>query len=150
MIITIDANILVALLNDKAFAYGFKQFCHLNKVEETLIPAPAMCEFLAHDYAERFSFFQKFKRQSRIISFDEKAAYLTAQLGERYNKNKLDIGKQKVKVDLQILGIALANHSLFILTKDGDFNKYIERLKLKIGIKTVADLYIKDDLFGEK
>ena len=148
MIITIDANILVAILSDKAFAYGFKQFSHSNRVEEILIPTPAMCEFLAHDHTERFSFFQKFKRQARIISFDEKAAYLTAKLGERYYQNKLDIDRQKVKVDLQILGIALANQSLFMLTKDSDFDKYLERLKIKeIGIKTVADLYIKDDLF---
>lgn len=32
-------------------------------------------------------------------------------------------------------------------SKDGDFKDYISRLKLSIGIKSVADLYIKDELF---
>ena len=57
----------------------------------------------------------------------------------KLDKNKLDIGKQKVKVDLQILGIALANHSLFILTKDGDFTKYIDFLKNERRYKTLME-----------
>lgn len=147
MIITIDANILVALFDDKAFNFGFKKFCREGGVDEVHIPTPAMCEFLTHDYSSRFSFLQKFKRQVKIVSFDEKAAYVTAQLAERYYKNRLNVDKQKVKVDLQILGVALANHSQFIFTKDGDFKDYIERLGLPIGVKAVADLYIKDDMF---
>jgi len=150
MIITIDANILIALFDDKAFDKGFIQFCKANNVQQVIIPAPAMCEFLARDSADRFQFLQDKKRIATIVSFDEKAAYITADMAENYYKGKVEIPKQKVKVDLQILGIAIANKSNFILTKDSDFSKYIEMLKLRIGLKSVADLYIKDDLFNDQ
>ncbi|WP_168377571.1 PIN domain-containing protein [Acinetobacter cumulans] len=147
MIITIDANILIALFEDDAFKFGFKQFCKLYSVDQIIIPTPALCEFLSHDNADRFIFVQGFKRKTVSIGFDDKAAYLTAKLAEKYYSDRLEKDKQKVKVDLQILGIAIANGSQFILTKDGDFKDYISKLKLSIGIKSVADLYIKDELF---
>lgn len=147
MIITIDANILVALFDDNAFDKGFIQFCKANNVQQVIIPAPAMCEFLSRDSAERFQFIQDKKRIASIISFDEKSAYITADMAENYYKDKLEIPKQKVKVDLQILGIAIANKSNFILTKDNDFKSYIDHLKLRIGIKTISDLQIIDDMF---
>lgn len=147
MIISIDANILIALFDDNAFDQGFIQFCKANNVQQVIIPAPAMCEFLSRDSAERFQFIQDKKRIASIVSFDEKAAYITADIAEDYYKNKLEIPKQKVKVDLQILGIAIANKSNFILTKDNDFKSYIDHLKLRIGIKTISDLQIINDLF---
>ena len=150
MIITIDANILIALFDDKSFDKGFIKFCKDHNVQQIIIPAPAMCEFLSRDSADRFQFLQEKKRIATIISFDEKAAYITADMAERYFKNKLEIPRQKVKVDLQILGIAIANKSNFILTKDNDFKSYIKHLTLKIEIKKIADLYIEDDMFGDE
>ncbi len=147
MIITIDANILIALFDDKTFDKGFIKFCNDSNVQQIIIPAPAMCEFLSKDSVDRFQFLQEKKRIATIVSFDEKAAYITADLAEAYYSNKLEIPKQKVKVDLQILGIAIANKSNFILTKDNDFKSYINHLKLKIGLKKIADLYIEDDMF---
>ena len=75
MIITIDANILIALFEDDAFKFGFKQFCKLYNVDQVIIPTPALCEFLSHDNADRFSFVQGFKRKTVSIGFDDKAAY---------------------------------------------------------------------------
>lgn len=147
MIITIDANILVAFFDDNAFDKGFIQFCKANNVQQVIIPAPAMSEFLSRDSAERFQFIQNKKRIASVVSFDEKAAYITADMAEDYYKDKLEIPKQKVKVDLQILGIAIANKSNFILTRDNDFKSYVDHLKLRIGIKTISDLQIIDDLF---
>jgi len=147
MIITIDANILVAFFDDNAFDKGFIQFCKANNVQQVIIPAPAMSEFLSRDSAERFQFIQNKKRIASIVSFDEKAAYITADMAENYYKDKLEIPKQKVKVDLQILGIAITNKSNFILTRDNDFKSYVDHLKLRIGIKTISDLQIIDDLF---
>ncbi|WP_286713007.1 PIN domain-containing protein [Acinetobacter sp. UBA2581] len=147
MIITIDANILVAFFDDNAFDKGFIQFCKANNVQQVIIPAPAMSEFLSRDSAERFQFIQNKKRIASVVSFDEKAAYITANMAEDYYKDKLEIPKQKVKVDLQILGIAIANKSNFILTRDNDFKSYVDHLKLRIGIKTISDLQIIDDLF---
>lgn len=106
-----------------------------------------MSEFLSRDSAERFQFIQNKKRIASVVSFDEKAAYITADMAEDYYKDKLEIPKQKVKVDLQILGIAIANKSNFILTRDNDFKSYVDHLKLRIGIKTISDLQIIDDLF---
>ena len=71
-------------------------------------------------------------------------------MAERYFKNKVEIPRQKVKVDLQILGIAIANKSNVILTRDNDFVKYINHLNLKIILKKIADLYIVDDMFEDK
>lgn len=147
MIITIDANILIALFDDKSFDKGFIRFCKTNNVQQVIIPAPAMCEFLSRDSADRFQFIQDKKRIASVVSFDEKAAYVTASMAEDYYKNKLEIPKQKVKVDLQILGIAIANKSNFIFTKDNDFKSYVNCLKLRIGIKTISDLQIIDDMF---
>ena len=147
MIITIDANILVAFFDDNVFDKGFIQFCKANNVQQVIIPAPAMSEFLSRDSAERFQFIQSKKRIATVVGFDEKAAYITASMAEDYYKNKLEIPKQKVKVDLQILGIAIANKSNFILTRDNDFKSYVDHLKLRIGIKTISDLQIIDDLF---
>jgi len=149
MIITVDTNTLVALFNDKSFDYGFKKFCQGNKVQQVLIPTPALCEFLSHDSAQRFQFMQAKKRIASLVNFDEKAAYLTAKMAEDYYKNKLPIDRQKVKVDLQILGIAISNHSQFILTKDNDFKSYINHLKLPIGLKTISDLQMTGDMFQE-
>lgn len=147
MIIALDANILVALFTDKKVVFGLKQFSKKSNVQQTIIPTPALTEFLSHDYADRFVYMQRTKRSVTIQSFDEKSAILTAKLAESYYANKLDINKQKVKVDLQILGTAIANQAQYILTKDNDFKRYVEALKLKIKIITVADLQIEADLF---
>ncbi|ARG33854.1 MULTISPECIES: type II toxin-antitoxin system VapC family toxin [Acinetobacter] len=148
MIITIDANILVAFFDDQDFDKGFAKFCHTNNVQQVIIPSPAVSEFLSRDSVERFQFIQRKKRIASIVNFDEKSAYLTASIAERYFKNKLEIPKQKVKVDLQILGTALSNGSTFILTRDSDFKSYINHLKLPITLLTMADLQINEDLFG--
>lgn len=148
MIIALDANILVALFTDKTVAFGLKNFSRSHNVQQTIIPTPALTEFLAHDHADRFAYVQKNKKRIvSIQSFDEKAAILTAQLAEKYNLNKLDINKQKVKVDLQILGTAIASQAQCILTKDNDFKDYVERLNLKIKVINIRDLCIEANLF---
>lgn len=150
MIITIDANILIALFNDKQIEFGFKQFCKQNNVQQVILPMPAMCEFISHDNFERFQFIKSKSKFIVVVDFNEKSAISTARIAEAYYINRLDINKQKVKVDLQILGTAVANKAHYILTKDDDFRKYIERLKLPIGLKNIKDLLIEDDLFKEE
>lgn len=148
MIIALDANILVGLFTDTQIFFALKQYSKKHNVQQTIIPSPAYCEFLSHDSSERLAYVQqKFKRSVTIQSFDEKAAILTAKLAEKYHANKLDIPKQKVKVDLQILGTAIANQAQCILIKDNDFKAYVERLGLRIKIVTVADLQIELELF---
>jgi predicted nucleic acid-binding protein len=130
MIIALDANILVALFSDIQLVKGLKKFSSEHRVTQTILPTPALCEFLSHDRIERFSFIQKTKRNVTFQSFDEKAAYQTALLAEKFYEDRLPINKQKVKVDLQILGIALANQSKYLLTGDNDFKDYVDKLKL--------------------
>lgn len=149
MIITVDTNTLVALFDEKSFDYGFKKFCQSNNVQQVLIPTPVLCEFLSHDSAQRFQFMQARKRIASLVNFDEKAAYMTAKIAEAYYKDRLPISRQKVKVDLQILGVAISNNSQFILTKDDDFSSYINHLDLPIGVKTIADLQMIDDMFQD-
>ena len=147
MIIAIDANILIALFHDKKVEFGFRQFCKQHNVQKVILPMPAMCEFISHDNIERFQFIKSKSKFVVTVDFDEKSAISTARLAENYYANRLQIDKQKVKVDLQILGTAIANKAHYILTKDDDFRKYIERLGLSIGLKRIKDLLIDDDLF---
>ncbi|EMI3297505.1 TPA: PIN domain-containing protein [Acinetobacter baumannii] len=148
MIIAIDANILIALFDDNQFAFAFKQFCKQHQVAKVILPMPAMCEFISHDNINRFQFVKSKSKTVVLVDFDEKSAITTARLAEKYYANRLDIDKQKVKVDLQILGTAISNRAQFILTKDTDFVKYLERLKPNIGLKTIKDLMIEADLFS--
>ncbi|HFF4507812.1 TPA: PIN domain-containing protein, partial [Acinetobacter baumannii] len=143
MIIAIDANILIALFDDNQFAFAFKQFCKQHQVAKVILPMPAMCEFISHDNINRFQFVKSKSKTVVLVDFDEKSAITTARLAEKYYANRLDIDKQKVKVDLQILGTAISNRAQFILTKDTDFVKYLERLKPNIGLKTIKDLMIE-------
>lgn len=147
MIIAIDANILIALFDDNQFAFAFKQFCKQHNVAKVILPMPAMCEFLSHDNVNRFQFVKSKSKTVVPVDFDEKSAISTARLAEKYYADRLEIDKQKVKVDLQILGTAIANKAQFILTKDSDFKKYINKLKPNIGLKTVKDLLIENDMF---
>ncbi len=148
MIIAIDANILIALFDDNQFAFAFKQFCRQHQVAKVILPMPAMCEFISHDNINRFQFVKSKSKTVVLVDFDEKSAITTARLAEKYYANRLEIDKQKVKVDLQILGTAISNRAQFILTKDTDFVKYLERLKPNIGLKTIKDLMIEADLFS--
>ncbi|WP_151708180.1 PIN domain-containing protein [Acinetobacter junii] len=148
MIIAIDANILIALFDDSKFAYAFKQFCKQHQVSEVILPMPAMCEFISYDNINRFQFVKSKNKTLVTVDFNEKAAITTARLAEAYYANRLNIDKQKVKVDLQILGTAIANKAKFILTKDTDFEKYIARLNPNIGLKTIKDLLIEMDMFN--
>lgn len=147
MIIAIDANILIALFDDSKIAFAFKQFCKQHQVAKVILPMPAMCEFISHDNINRFQFVRSKNKTVIPVDFDEKAAISTARLAEKYYADRLDIDKQKVKVDLQILGTAVANKAQFILTKDNDFKKYINKLKPNIVMKNIKDLLIEDDLF---
>lgn len=70
MIITIDANILVAFFDDQDFDKGFAKFCHTNNVQQVIIPSPAVSEFLSRDSVERFQFIQRKKRIASIVNFD--------------------------------------------------------------------------------
>ncbi len=150
MIIALDNNILVSLFSDAKLVYGLKKFSSDNSVSQTILPTPALCEFLAHDRIERISFINKTKRNVTFQSFDEKAAYQTALLAEKYYEDKLPINKQKVKVDLQILGIALANQAKYLLTGDNDFSSYVSKLSLNIKILKISELYIEQDLFNNE
>ncbi|HFF5287569.1 TPA: PIN domain-containing protein, partial [Acinetobacter baumannii] len=109
MIIAIDANILIALFDDNQFAFAFKQFCKQHQVAKVILPMPAMCEFISHDNINRFQFVKSKSKTVVLVDFDEKSAITTARLAEKYYANRLDIDKQKVKVDLQILGTAISN-----------------------------------------
>lgn len=148
MIIAIDANILIALMQDTSFQYAFKTFHKQHDVSKVILPTPAMCEFLSYDNIDRFQFVKTKSNLLVVADFDQKSAVTTARLAVEYYKDRIDnVERQKVKVDLQILGTAIANNATHILTKDNDFKKYIERLKLDIELKSIKDLSIKSDLF---
>lgn len=147
MIIAIDANILIALFDDNQISFAFKKFCKQYQVDKVIVPMPAICEFLSHDNINRFQFVKSKSKSVIAVDFDEKSAITTARLAEKYYEDRLDIDKQKVKVDLQILGTAIANKAQFILTKDNDFKKYINKLKPNIVMKSIKDLLVEDDLF---
>lgn len=142
-VILIDNNVLVQLLtdrvaSDKLSAYLQKENTYL------LIPTPVLAEFLAYDYSQRhIKFFSTMQNsRSQIVPFDQKSAIICGQLACELRKAKESAtSKQKVKVDLQIVAIALANKVKKILTEDTDIADIISSLDLKqLDVITIADL----------
>lgn len=137
--IVIDNNVLVQLLTDKQASD--KLSCYLQQENCTLIlPTPVLAEFLAHDHNKR--------RTSHLITpnsclsiapFDHIAAMICGELGDMLDKTKANKPKQKVKVDLQILSIAISTRAKSILTEDTDIIKIIKALDLKIKVITLTN-----------
>jgi len=93
------------------------------------VPAPAFAEFLVKSDAATAAILLTFERKAalRILPFDRKAAVQCALLdraahatGKKRGSAAQNAPWQKIKVDRQIVAIALANNAELIVAQDGD------------------------------
>lgn len=138
-VILIDNNVLVQLLTDRAASDKLVRYLQQNK--SLVIPTPVVAEFLAYDYPKRVPFFMQMKNTcAQIAPFNEKAAVICGELASKLDAIKANKPKQKVKIDLQIVSIAVSMNIKSILTQDDDIRKIVELLQLRLDVISVADL----------
>lgn len=148
MIVAIDNNVLVSLVTDRAVFSNLETF--LQQCNATLlIPTPVIAEFVAKDHNKRRMQFMTFEHNKVMFGdFNKKAAFICGEFASKLPSNSEDGDRQKIKVDLQILSIAIANEAVFLLTEDNDMQKYIKALGItEIKVMAKSDLKLGLDLF---
>ena len=152
--IILDTNALITLLmNDKDQAEYKNLVTFINQAQKFSIalPMPAISEFIAGDDNEARSLSllkpdSKFKK----LDFDAKAALNAAKVYREYRnlpKNrKSQDPRQKVKVDIQIIGIALANNATVIISHDQGLKTVVNELGLTLAIYDYVDNNFYDQM----
>lgn len=154
--IVFDANVLIALVSQKTSADDRARLQGL--VEEVVsrksyvgVPTPALAEFLIRSDDATAAVLAALERKSaiRVLPFDRRAAMECALLerSERAKHGKKRGASdgapyQKIKVDRQIVAIAMANNAERLLTLDGD----IKKISYSTGVlvSAIADLPLPD------
>ena len=122
---------LIAFLNqDKNFSWA--------------LPMPVISEFIAGDDNEARSLsLLKPNSKFKNLDFDAKAALSAAKVYREYRnlpKNrKSQDPRQKVKVDIQIIGIALANNATAIISHDQGLKTVVNELGLALDVYDYMD-----------
>lgn len=130
--IVLDNNALVFLHrpnNDQQDLHYKMQylFDEQKQAKKTFgIPAPALAEFLIGepDPVKRQAFLTLFGNKSRvyqILDFDMKSSVMSAFISDKMNSRPNESSKeprQKIKVDWQILAIAISNQAKTIISND--------------------------------
>ena len=147
--IVVDNNVLVqiATYNNPNTAAALEAF--LKQRGHTIgIPTPVLAEYLAHDFTGRYAQYLAHHGMHLILDFDFKSAMLCGNITSRYLDKKTAIfaeqpAKQKVKADLQILAIALANNASILISDDPHIATYVRELAdtAKIQVLTSMDIY---------
>lgn len=148
MIIMADANLLIKLVDNRNDQRIFYQYFDKTGAKLAL-PTPALAEFLVRDdNFERSDYLNIINNFTQVFDFDLKSAQLSAQVYRRLEKssdyriNKET--KQKVKVDIQIIGMTLANQIPQIFTGDKEIKDIVDALSLPI---EVVDIEQENELF---
>lgn len=126
---------------DKAGA-EFKNLVAFLKQSEHLsiaLPMPAISEFIAGDDNEARSLsLLKPNSKFKNLAFDAKAGLIAAKIYRDYRQlpqnKKLEEPRQKVKVDIQIIGIALANNATIIVSHDKGIKTIVNKLGLNLSV----------------
>lgn len=149
MIVMADNNFLVGMFDKKVNSRALAQ--SLKRKDLTIgIPTPVLAEFLVRDNnSDRTNFLSKQSSFSQIFDLDSKSARMSAtiqkDLLEKTNFfDKKTKDKQMIKVDIQILGITLANQVPKLYTTDKGMKQIVELLKLPIQL---ADFEQESELF---
>ncbi|WP_447789444.1 type II toxin-antitoxin system VapC family toxin [Pseudomonas farris] len=122
-----------------------------RKREPIGVPAQVWAEFLeaatADDAAQSIALFKT--NAFKLLTYDMRAAIETAEVARRGHaarkgsQNK-DRGRQAVKVDWQIIAVAIVNNARLILTNDQPMLSECRRHKVQC--MAISDLPIPDDL----
>lgn len=145
--IILDTNALITLLTkDKAQAEykNLVAFLNHSKNFSMALPMPVISEFIAGDDNEARSLsLLKPNAKFKNLDFDAKAALSAAKVYREYRnlpKNrKSQDPRQKVKVDIQIIGIALANNASAIISHDQGLKTVVNELGLALKVYDYMD-----------
>ena len=152
--IILDTNALITFLDgEKSSSEYYNLISALNTLlhKTIALPMPVISEFIAGDDNEARSLsLLKPNSKFKNLDFDAKAALVAAKIYKDYRaslpkSNQSQRPNQKIKVDIQILGIAIANNASIIVTHDKDIKKIVDGLGLSI---TVFD-YIDESYFEQ-
>lgn len=142
MIIAIDNNVLFSLLSDNLEKGNLETFLQQNDAT-LLIPTPVVAEFTAFDFNMQRQKLFSIKHSKIIIGdLNQKAALICGHLNCQMDRKDLEGKKQKVKVDLQIVSIAIAYDASIILSEDVDVKKIVQ----KIGSSSRLQVYARKDM----
>lgn len=145
--IILDTNALITLLmkdKDQAEYKNLVAFLNQGKNFTMALPMPALSEFIAGDDNEARSLsLLKPNSKFKNLDFDAKAALSAAKVYREYRnlpKNrKSQDPRQKVKVDIQIIGIALANNATAIISHDQGLKTVVNELGLALAVYDYMD-----------
>lgn len=147
MIVAIDNNILVHLVSDRAVHNNLETFLHQNNAT-LLIPTPVIAEFTAHDFNKRRMQLLAYEHNKVLTGvLDKKASLICGELASKLHKDIIKEDRQRVKVDLQIIAIALANGAEVLLSEDSGVLKSVENLELSLKVYSRKDIKLGLDLF---
>jgi len=146
-LIILDTNALITLLTKDKEQTEYKNlvaFLNQGKNFSMALPMPAISEFIAGDDNEARSLtLLKPNSKFKNLDFDAKAALSAAKVYREYRnlpKNrKSQDPRQKVKVDIQIIGIALANNATAIISHDHGLKTVVSELGLALAVYDYMD-----------
>lgn len=146
-LIILDTNALITLLTkdkDEAEYKNLVAFLNQGKNFSMALPMPTISEFIAGDDNEARSLsLLKPNSKFKNLNFDAKAALSAAKVYRDYRnlpKNrKSQDPRQKVKVDIQIIGIALANNATAIVSHDQGLKTVVNELGLALVVYDYMD-----------
>lgn len=133
-----DNNFLIALINDDEQSKLFIQEFERQHIKIGL-PTPVLAEFMVRDdNLKRTAFLSQSNNSIQIFNFDQKSAIMSANIMREllktdFFKNK-GKDKQIIKVDIQILGITIANNINQLFSTDKEIAKIIALLNLPIAL----------------
>ena len=116
-----------------------------------MIPAPALMEYLVGlDAEEAIRQLSSLQRYFLITAFDVPAAVLAADL-ERGKTRSLvrankDLDKNKVRIDAQIVAVAIVNGAEKIISHDPHFR---ELAAGRIDVEEIPEIYHQTEMFDE-
>ena len=136
MMVMVDSNFLIKLVNDNQTYRIFLQSLERSEISLGL-PTPVVAEFLVKDNNyERATFLSKVNSFTQTFDLDMKSALLSAEIF----RDLLNMGyikennseRQVIKVDIQIISIAVANRVSKLYTADKGIIEIIDQLDLPI------------------
>lgn len=151
MIVMADNNFLVGMFDKRIDSRALAQA--LKRRDLTIgIPTPVLAEFLVRDNnSNRTNFLNKQSSFSQIFNLDSKSARMSATIQKDllektsfYDNKPKGKDKQTIKVDIQILGITLANQAPKLYTTDKGIHQIVRDLDLPLEL---ADFENESELF---
>ncbi|MBI0393481.1 type II toxin-antitoxin system VapC family toxin [Acinetobacter bereziniae] len=155
--IILDTNALITLLTSnksEAEYINLVSFLNQNKEQSLSLPMPAISEFIAGDNNEARSLaLLKPNSKFKNLDFDAKSALNAAKVYRDYRSlpkhKKTQTPHQKVKVDIQIIGIALANDVKTIISHDKGISKIVNELGLNLSVFDYMDNNFFEQMHNE-